>query len=161
MANKIKLEKDIYVRDKYGVRRHAFIAGTEVDEYFFKSVVTNETVVNPEDLPKMDADGNYKRSIHSKSLETKVLAEEPKQVEVSVSEDGGPVKRDRVDEAEGAELAVEATAKVAEGEPTRADGPVDKVADEVAEKSDAKEAEAQEVEAEPKPKVQKSKKGNK
>jgi hypothetical protein len=152
MANKVKIEKDIYVKDKYGVRRHAFIAGDEVDESFYNLVLSTDTPVNPDDLPKAVNKSKQVQSISSRGKETKVDAEP--QVEVSTSEDGGVVERQRVDEAEGAELAVEATAKVAEGEPTRAEGPVSLQAEKPAKAVEAEEAEA-------KPKAEKSKKGNK
>jgi hypothetical protein len=146
---KVKIEKDIYVRDKYGVRRHAFMAGHEVDEGFYHSVLSTDTPVNPDDLPvAVSAEKASLRSVHAAPAE----AEEPK-AEVITSEDGAAVQRERVSEAEANAKAVEATAKVAEGEPTPAAQP--KAEEVVAEAEDA------DAESEEKPQAKKSKKGNK
>src|SRR5687767_7893507 len=121
MANTVKIEKDIYVRDKYGVRRHAFIAGTEVDRDFYNQILTTDTPLDPDALPEVPTENNSKRSISSQVMETKAM-DEPK-VEVTTSTDGGSFVRERVDEAEGHARAVEATADVAENEPQPAGGP--------------------------------------
>lgn len=47
----VRITKDIFVRDKYNIRRVAFIAGDLVDGYVYTAVLRNNTVVNPEDLP--------------------------------------------------------------------------------------------------------------
>ena len=47
----IKIEKDIFVRDRHGVKRTAFVAGAEVEEYHINAVKRGNAIVNPEDLP--------------------------------------------------------------------------------------------------------------
>jgi len=47
----IKIDKDIYVRDEYGVRWQLFAKGTEVDEFKYNEAFRLNVPVNPEDLP--------------------------------------------------------------------------------------------------------------
>lgn len=47
---KVQITKDIYVRDEYGVRRRAFVAGELVELHHYNAVVRTNMVVNPEDL---------------------------------------------------------------------------------------------------------------
>lgn len=48
----VKIEKDVYVRDQYGVRVRMFVAGTEVEEHKYNEAFRLNVPVNPEDLPK-------------------------------------------------------------------------------------------------------------
>jgi len=50
---KVKIEKDVYVKDRFGVRRRAFVAGTEVDELKYNEVFRLSVPVAPEELPKV------------------------------------------------------------------------------------------------------------
>lgn len=75
---KIKIDKDIYVRDQYGVRRRTFVAGEEVEGYVYRAVLKHNTVLNPEDLPVIAVEDVAIGSFHSKPMETKELPiEEP------------------------------------------------------------------------------------
>lgn len=67
---KIKIEKNIYVRDKYKVKRQAFTAGQEVSQHEYDAVLSTNSVINPEDLPK-------KPKVTKRSLATKDLEVEP------------------------------------------------------------------------------------
>lgn len=64
---KIKIEKTIYIRDKYKVKRQAFMAGQEVDKFEYDAVLSTNSVVNPQDLPSKPV--VVKRSIETKMLE--------------------------------------------------------------------------------------------
>lgn len=68
---KVRIEKNIYVRDKYKVKRQAFTAGQEVDVNEYNAVLSTNAIVNPEDLPT--APKPTKRSL---AVETKDLAVE-------------------------------------------------------------------------------------
>jgi hypothetical protein len=70
---KVKIEKNIYVRDKYKVKRQAFTAGQEVELASYHQVLATNAVVNPEDLPAVGEAPTVKRSMHSSPIETKVL----------------------------------------------------------------------------------------
>lgn len=50
--DKVKFEKTILVRDKYGVKRKAFPAGSEIEKYVVASILKVDSVVNPDDLPE-------------------------------------------------------------------------------------------------------------
>jgi hypothetical protein len=43
--NTVKVDKDVYIRDRYGVRIRAFVAGSEVDQDAY------DKAVNPQDHP--------------------------------------------------------------------------------------------------------------
>lgn len=81
--SKIRIEKDIYLRDKHNVKRREWLAGQIVDSYIYHSVLRTNTPVNPEDLPVEPNPEAKVQSLHSKPMETKVLPEEPKEVEVA------------------------------------------------------------------------------
>jgi hypothetical protein len=51
MGEKIKFEKTVIVKDSDGITRQAFVAGNEYDTYVVKTILKNDTVVNPSDLP--------------------------------------------------------------------------------------------------------------
>jgi len=68
----VKIEKNIYVRDKYKVKRQAFTAGQEVDVNEYNAVLATNAVVNPEDLPVVP-----KVNKRSLAVDTKDLAIEP------------------------------------------------------------------------------------
>lgn len=70
---KIQIDKTIYVRDRFKVKRQVFLAGTEVEENEYYAVLAKNAVLNPEDLPTKV--GRYTtRSLASKPIETKDLA---------------------------------------------------------------------------------------
>jgi hypothetical protein len=50
--SKVKIEKDVFVRDQWGIRVRMFVAGTEVDEHKYNEAFRLNVPVNPEDLPK-------------------------------------------------------------------------------------------------------------
>lgn len=78
MAN-VTFEKDLYVRDKYNVRRRAFLAGDTVEGYIYEAVLRNNTVVNKEDMPEYKGTGGQ-QSLHKDGMETKALeAQKPKE----------------------------------------------------------------------------------
>lgn len=74
----ITIEKDIYVRDKYRVRRQAFKAGQVVDLNEYNAVLSTNAVVNPKDLPKQPVVA--KRSIETKMLPLTAANAEPEVV---------------------------------------------------------------------------------
>lgn len=76
---KIKIEKNIYVVDKYRVKRQAFVAGQEVDLNEYHAVLSTNAVVNPKDLPILP-------KANTRSLATKDLAIEPTDVVVRSEE---------------------------------------------------------------------------
>lgn len=47
----VKIEKDIYVRDQYGVKVRMFVAGQEVERFRYDEAFRLNVPVNPEDLP--------------------------------------------------------------------------------------------------------------
>lgn len=75
MANKIKFEKDIYVRDKYGIRRKAFVAGSEEDAYVLDAVARNNEILNPKDLPQEPNPANA-ATAYSKPFEPHLLEQD-------------------------------------------------------------------------------------
>lgn len=83
---KITIEKDIYLRDQYGVRRRAFVAGEEVEGYVYRAVLKHAVVVNPEDLPNLKVEEVSTGSFHSKPIETKQLPIEEPSTEPEVEE---------------------------------------------------------------------------
>lgn len=52
MEKTITIEKDIHVRDKYGVRRQAFIAGTQVEPHVYNAILRSNQIVG-EDPQKL------------------------------------------------------------------------------------------------------------
>lgn len=80
----VKIEKDIYVRDSYGVRRQVWVAGQEVKRPVYNAVLNTNSVVNPDDLPDVEPKAEtLSFSISDPSgnevvVETKELKEEPK-----------------------------------------------------------------------------------
>lgn len=48
----VKIDKDVFVRDEYNVRRRVFVAGTEVPEYVYNEVFRKAVPVTPEELPQ-------------------------------------------------------------------------------------------------------------
>jgi len=46
----IKIPKDIFARDKYGVKRRVFVAGQVVEGYVINAILRSNEVLNPEDL---------------------------------------------------------------------------------------------------------------
>lgn len=93
----IKIEKDIFVRGRHGVKRTAFVAGTEVEEYHINAIRRSNTIVNPEDLP-------------GAKKETKVLpAEEKPEEEVEKKKEETPkVELKKGDEPKAEPKKVEA-----------------------------------------------------
>lgn len=68
----IKIEKDIFVRDQYNVKRRVWVAGQVVESYIYHAVLKTNTAVNPEDLP-IEPKAIATSSLHSKAMETKQL----------------------------------------------------------------------------------------
>lgn len=67
--NTIKIDKDVFVRDQYKVRRRAFLAGTEVDEASYNATM-NENAEKPKT---------------KEAMENKMLPVEPEVAEEAVS----------------------------------------------------------------------------
>jgi hypothetical protein len=67
----IKIPKDIFAKDKYGVKRRVFVAGQIVEGYVVNAVLRNNTVLNPEDLGVKLKDTDTKVF----SLQTKTLTD--------------------------------------------------------------------------------------
>lgn len=71
----IKISKDLYVRDKYNVRRRVYVAGQRVTEKDLEYVLANNTVLNDDALPNEDVFGT-----EDVAIETKMLpADEPEE----------------------------------------------------------------------------------
>lgn len=83
---KVKIEKNIYVRDKYRVKRQAFTAGQEVDLFEYDAVLSTNSVINPEDLPQRPKASKRSLATDSRSIATKDLALEPTEVVVRSEE---------------------------------------------------------------------------
>lgn len=94
----IKIEKNIYVRDKYKVKRQAFTAGQLVDQFEYDAVLSTNSVINPQDLPKRPT--ATKRSLATKDLavepvETVVRSEDSvKEAEAEVVEETKPLAKE-------------------------------------------------------------------
>lgn len=71
----IKIDKDIFVRDEFNVRRRVWPAGTTVESYVYQAILKTNKVVNPDDLPvpPQSPIPEFKGGV----METKVLPEEP------------------------------------------------------------------------------------
>lgn len=83
---KIRIEKNIYVRDKNKVRRQAFTAGQEVDQYEYDAVLSTNAVINPQDLPVKPTANKRSLATDRRSIATKDLAVEPVEVVVRSEE---------------------------------------------------------------------------
>lgn len=77
----IKIEKEIYVRDRYGVKRTQWLPGDIVPSYIYHSVLRTNTPVNPEDLPVEPKTEPTTPSFNTGMMETKVLPAEPEVVD--------------------------------------------------------------------------------
>lgn len=82
MMNYIKIEKDIFMRDRLGVKIAQWLAGQLVPAYVYHAVVKSNTILNPEDLPVEPVDRGT-ASLNTQMMETKVLPEEPVVEEVA------------------------------------------------------------------------------
>ena len=87
----VKIDKDVFVRDQYGVRRRVFIAGSEVDEAKYNATVKPEV-----EIPKVEA-----------VIENKMLPEPEEVKEVEIEE--APVeKKEPVKEKKSAKVHAKA-----------------------------------------------------
>ena len=68
----IKIPKDIFARDKYGVKRRVFTAGQVVEGYVVNAILRSNTILNPEDLGVEIRDTNTKVF----SMQTKTLKDD-------------------------------------------------------------------------------------
>jgi hypothetical protein len=85
MADKIKIEKDIFVRDNFGVRRAVWLAGQEVEPYIYNSILRTNTVVNGEDLP-VQPNLNSTPSLSTTTIQNKMLPEQEPETPENVPE---------------------------------------------------------------------------
>lgn len=92
--NKVYIEKDIFVRDKHKVRRQAFIAGEYVDRHAYDSVISTNSVENPQDLPNLTK--AKVKVMETKVLTAPVIEEVPVEVveEVPPTEEQAPAEED-------------------------------------------------------------------
>ncbi len=76
---KVKIEKDVFVRDQYGVRRRAFVAGTEVEKVVYDATFKTNTPVDAKALPQEPEEVEDKLGVNllkDDSIENKMLPEE-------------------------------------------------------------------------------------
>ena len=101
-VTEVRIDKDIYVRDGYGVRRRAFLAGDTVPAYVYHSVLAKNTIVGEIEtkvLPEAKPEKGVKevgKDVESKQVELKV----EKAVEPEVEKEVEPVKEVEVKEVE-------------------------------------------------------------
>lgn len=95
----IVFDKPIYVKDRYGVKRQAFMPNMPVEDYVVAAILRKEEVLNPEDLPK----GLKPEPVVVGEMEVKVLPKEEVKKEV--------VKEVEVKESEAVEVEEEVDEK--------------------------------------------------
>lgn len=83
---KVFIEKTIFVKDKYGVVRQAFLAGTYEKVYVVRAVAKADTVLNPDDLPE-----EFQPIVVDQPIEHKMLIEEPEVWTTSTTEEPAAV----------------------------------------------------------------------
>lgn len=107
----VKIEKDVYVRDQYGVRVRMFVAGTEVEEHKYNEAFRLNVPVDPEDLPKKPEFVGTE-SLNGKILpDNKMLFDLVKEDEKKAKEESVEVKEPEAEEADEEEKPKAAKAK--------------------------------------------------
>lgn len=103
---KVKIEKDVYVRDEFGVRIREFVAGQEIEEHKYNEIFRRNVPVEPEALPQEPV------FIGTEELNGSIL---PETKELFVEEEAidAPVKDEKVAKT----AKVETTEEVAEEAP--------------------------------------------
>lgn len=91
----VKIDKDVFIRDRYGVRIRAFVAGTEVDQEAY------DKAVNPQDHPTSTGVHIPKSPMKDSEMENKMLPEAKKATEVKTEVVGEPTEE--LEAQEGAE----------------------------------------------------------
>lgn len=85
----VTIEKDIYVRDQYNVRRTAFVAGMQVSKAVYDSVVNEGSSTYPDAVPSVP---EQKVVIETVSEKEEKQVEEPVKVESKVEAEKEPAK---------------------------------------------------------------------
>lgn len=83
----VDIKEDVHVRDKYGVRRRAFVKGTTVNKNIYDTILGTDTVLKDEksvEEPKQESKEEPK-AVEEVAVETKTLPAEPVKKEVEKS----------------------------------------------------------------------------
>jgi hypothetical protein len=98
MAETIKIEKDIFVRDNFGVRRTVWMAGQEVEPHVYNAILRTNTVVNADDLP-VKPNLNSAPTLSTTTIQNKMLPEQEPETPENVPEEKTGKNENGVDEA--------------------------------------------------------------